>query len=389
MSLIITPQMFAKLDITVQKTLTDLLDQSVPVAEPVAKSKRVLSPEHLAKLKAGREAKQALKRLAKLAAAEDLTLPESIPVIETVIVTVPEPVAVTVAEPEPVSEQPVSEQPVSEPVQEAKPKRVLSPEHLAKMKAGRELKRLLKAAAAESEAVPVSEPAPTAVNVEDQVAVDEPIQEAKPKRVLSPEHLAKMKAGRELKKLLKAAAAEMEVAPVPVAAPEPVAAPVPEPVQEPVAEPVPVAVAVAEAKPKRVLSPEHLAKMKAGREAKKALKNQVATTAGPLIEFSGRPTTSPLRADPPLITPETLRPTLDIVSPEIEVVEYHLVAAEPVAVQEQPVAVQEQPVAAEVKSKKRGPKKLSEMTPDELLNHNIKVAERKAKRVTFQESAAV
>jgi hypothetical protein len=384
MSLIITPQMFAKLDITVQKTLTDLLDQSVPVAEPVAKSKRVLSPEHLAKLKAGREAKQALKRLAKLAAAEDLTLPESIPVIETVIVTVPEPVAVTVAEPEPVSEQPVSE-----PVQEAKPKRVLSPEHLAKMKAGRELKRLLKAAAAEMEAEPVSAPPPTPVTVQEPVAVQEPIQEAKPKRVLSPEHLAKMKAGRELKKLLKAAAAEMEVAPVPVAAPEPVAAPVPEPVQEPVAEPVPVAVAVAEAKPKRVLSPEHLAKMKAGREAKKALKNQVATTAGPLIEFSGRPTTSPLRVDPPLITPETLRPTLDIVSPEIEVVEYHLVAAEPVAVQEQPVAVQEQPVAAEVKSKKRGPKKLSEMTPDELLNHNIKVAERKAKRVTFQEAAAV
>jgi len=29
------------------------------------------------------------------------------------------------------------------------------------------------------------------------------------------------------------------------------------------------------------------------------------------------------------------------------------------------------------------------MTPDELLNHNIKVAERKAKRVTFQEAAAV
>lgn len=65
---------------------------------------------------------------------------------------------------------------------EPKKKRVLTAEHLAKMREGR--------AKAMAETSDPGAPAP-------------PVAEAKKKRVLTPEHLAKMKAGREAKKAIK------------------------------------------------------------------------------------------------------------------------------------------------------------------------------------------
>ena len=194
-----------------------------------------------------------------------------------------------------------------------------------------------------AEPVAVAEPAPEAVLVPAPEAVLVPAPEAvvvaKAKRTLSPEHLAKLKAGRELKKLLQLAAAEMEkdLPPAPVAQPE-VA---PEPVTE--AKPT-------EAKPKRTLSPEHLAKLKAGREAAKAKK--LASTEVTVTVTS----------------PEVPRPS-------IEIPQESIMPEEPV-----PVAV-----AEPVEKKRRGPKKLSDMTPEELAAHKLKVEERKAAKVTFKE----
>jgi 2-oxoglutarate dehydrogenase E2 component (dihydrolipoamide succinyltransferase) len=223
--------------------------------------------------------------------------------------------------------------PVADAKPDAKPKRVLSEEHLAKMKAGREAAKLKKqlAAAAEPPAPVVAAPLPVVAAPVPVVAVAVPVvAEEKPKRVLSPEHLAKLKAGREAAAAKKAAslvAAPLAV-PEPVAVPKPVAAdvtslmaelerlraaiahattPVPMAMAAPapmaMAAPVPMAApapssmmvvddslpeseAEAEAEPvvtppvkKRVLSPEHLAKMKAGRAAKKAEKAAAAMAA--------------------------------------------------------------------------------------------------------------
>ena len=133
-----------------------------------------------------------------------------------------------------------------------KPKKVLSPEHLAKLKAGREAAAAKKAAAA----APAEVAAPEA-------AAPAAVADAKPKKVLSPEHLAKLKAGREAAKAKKEAA-KAELVAVSIAAELVGHGEVPESVIE--------AAAVADAKPKKVLSPEHLAKLKAGREAAKAKK---------------------------------------------------------------------------------------------------------------------
>lgn len=309
MSIKITPKMFAMLDSNAQSAINGLF-----LAKPLAelKPKRVLSPEHLAKLKAGREAKQALKRLAKLAAAEDETLPESIPMVETVTVTVPETEPVAAVEQKKRGPKPLSTK-TPEELAAHKTK-------VAERKAEREAKKL-------AEPVAVAEPVPEPLPAPEPVVV----AEAKPKRTLSPEHLAKLKAGRELKKLLQLAAAEMEkdLPPAPVAEPE--------------VAPEPVVVA----KAKRTLSPEHLAKLKAGREAAKAKK--IAST---LVVTS----------------PEVPRPS-------IEIPEESIMPEEPV-----PVAV-----AEPVEKKRRGPKKLSDMTPEELAAHKLKVEERKAAKVTFKE----
>ena len=133
----------------------------------------------------------------------------------------------------------VTEVPV---VTEVKPKRVLSPEHKAKMQAGRV------AAKAKTEVPTDATPAEVA---------EAPV---KPKRVLSPEHIAKMQAGRV------AAKAKVD-------APE-----------------------VAEAKPKRVLSPEHIAKMQAGRKkkvdapavAEVAVAEVAVAEAADMIEVAGK-----------------------------------------------------------------------------------------------------
>ena len=121
----------------------------------------------------------------------------------------------------------------------------------------------------------------------------------------------------------------------------------PKVVAEPVAEPVAVAEddvatvasvpAVADAKPKRVMSDEQKAKMKAGREAAKAKK---AADAARVVAVS--------------------------------------MAAELMGHGEVPdeIAV----LMATPELKKRGPKKLEAMTPEELAKHNAKKAERQAKK---------
>ncbi len=306
MSIKITPKMFAMLDSNAQSAINGLF-----LAKPQAevKAKRVLSPEHLAKLKAGRE----LAKLKKALKTE-------------------EPVAAVAAV---VAEQPVATE--EQKKRGPKPLSTKTPEELAahktkvaERKAEREAKKL---------AEPVAAPEPVAV------AEPEPVVVAKAKRTLSPEHLAKLKAGRELNKLLQLAAAEMEkdLPPAPVAEPE--------------VAPEPVVVA----KAKRTLSPEHLAKLKAGREAAKAKK--LASTEVTVTVTS----------------PEVPRPS-------IEIPEESIMPEEPVPVA---VAVAE-PVLPEqpVEKKRRGPKKLSDMTPEELAAHKLKVEERKAAKVTFKEPVA-
>jgi hypothetical protein len=226
MSVVFTPEMFALLDSKTKQKVLAVASGTVD-----EKPKKVLSPEHLAKLKAGREAAAAKKAAEKAAAA-----PAEVPAPEA----------------------------AAAPVAAEKPKKVLSPEHLAKLKAGREAakakKEAEKAAAAPAEPVEAAE-----------VAVAAPVAAEKAKKVLSPEHLAKLKAGREAakakKEAEKAAAAE-----VPAAAPVPAPAEVAAAPAEVAAEPAEVAVAAPAEKAKKVLSPEHLAKLKAGREAAKAKK---------------------------------------------------------------------------------------------------------------------
>jgi hypothetical protein len=124
---------------------------------------------------------------------------------------------------------------------DAKPKRVLTEEHKAKMQAGRVAKKAAKAAES-VESVESAKP----VKAKKAAKVTEAEVAEKPKRVLTEEHKAKMQAGRAAKKAAKAAEAA-------------------EPVSEPVA-------ATLSEKPKRVLTEEHKAKMQAGRKAKKEAK---------------------------------------------------------------------------------------------------------------------
>ena len=227
MSVVFTPEMFALLD---SKTKQKML--AVASGTVNEKPKKVLSPEHLAKLKAGREAAAAKKAAA--AAPAEVAAPEAAA-----------PAAVA----------------------DAKPKKVLSPEHLAKLKAGREAakaKKEAEKAAPAPEAVAAPAPAKVVLNPEEE---DEPVAVAAPvaapvKKVLSPEHLAKLKAGREAAKAKKEAA-KAELVAVSIAAELVGHGEVPESV---------IAAAAAVEKPKKVLSPEHLAKLKAGREAAKAKK---------------------------------------------------------------------------------------------------------------------
>ena len=104
------------------------------------------------------------------------------------------------------------------------------------------------------------------------------------------------------------------------------------PTDAPVAPVVPVATDGAETKAKRVMSDEQKAKMKAGREASAAAKKATK---------DAEPVTEPVPV------------------------------AEPVQVTEP---------EAKPEAKKRGPKKLTDMTPEELAIHEARKAERKAKK---------
>jgi hypothetical protein len=326
MSIKITPKMFATLDSNVQAAISSLF-----LAKPVAevKAKRVLSSEHLAKLKAGREANQALKRLAKLAAAEDAALPESIPLVETVVVTVPEPVA-----------------PVEQKKRGPKPLASKTPEELAAHKTR----------VAERKAKKLVEPVLPETVLPEPVLVVE-LAEVKPKRALSAEHLAKLKAGREAAKAKKLAAA-----------PEPL----------PVAEP----------KPKRTLSPEHLAKLKAGREAAKAKKPVSPEAPRPTIDIplDSLVPDEPVVVEPVVsIIPEELAadkaPKVTFKEPVTEVQPTEVQPTEVQPTEVQPTEVQPTEVQPTVAGpKKRGPKPLASKTPEELLAHKLKLEERRAIR---------
>ena len=127
MSIVFTPEMFALLDSKTQKKMLAV------VSGTDAKPKKVLSPEHLAKMKTGREA-AATKKAAEKAAELVATAP-----LELVAVAPLEIVSVAPIELELVA-------PLVAPLVAEKPKKVLSPEHLAKMKAGREAAAAKKAA---------------------------------------------------------------------------------------------------------------------------------------------------------------------------------------------------------------------------------------------------
>ena len=109
-----------------------------------------------------------------------------------------------------------------------KPKKVLSPEHLAKMKAGREAKKAAKDA---------EKAAAGTESSSDEAAGGGgggggPVAAEKPKKVLSPEHLAKLKAGREAKKAAKDA--EKAVAEAEAKGESPIALSPPAPAEVPV-----------------------------------------------------------------------------------------------------------------------------------------------------------
>ena len=119
-----------------------------------------------------------------------------------------------------------------------------------------------------------------------------------------------------------------EAAPEVVVVAQPVAAPVAAPVAE-----------VADAKPKRVMTEEQKAKMKAGREAAKAKKEADAAR---------------------VVAVSTM--------------------AELMGHGEVPDDIAALTVAPEQQVKKRGPKKLEDMTPEERAKHDAKKAERQAKK---------
>ena len=116
--------------------------------------------------------------------------------------------------------------------------------------------------------------------------------------------------------------------------------------------------AVAEAKPKRVMTDEQKAKMKAGREAAKAKRTAEVDQTVANIEAT--------------IEAEIVAGASAKAAAEIALA----MAAELMGHGEVP-----EPVAAPVQQvKKRGPKKLEDMTPEERAKHDAKKAERQAKK---------
>ena len=258
---------------------------------------------------------------------------------------------------------------------QVKPKRTVSPEQLAAMKAGREAAKLKKTLKTE-ELVEQKKrgPKPLASKTPEELAahktrvaerkaereakklvetvLPEPVlvvelAEVKPKRALSAEHLAKLKAGREAAKAKKLAAA-----------PEPL----------PVAEP----------KPKRTLSPEHLAKLKAGREAAKAKKAVSPEAPRPTIDI---PLDSLVPDEPVVVEPVVSIIPEELAADKAPKVTFKEPVTEVQPTEVQPTEVQPTEVQPTVAGpKKRGPKPLASKTPEELLAHKLKLEERRAIR---------
>lgn len=157
-----------------------------------------------------------------------------------------------------------------------------------------------------------------------------PVKVRKPQSEETKADAALKRAATKAAKAIAAAGGEPAAEPV-VAAPEPAAAP-----------------AVAEEKPKKVLSEEQKAKMAAGRAAAKA-KKEAAAAAAPSAA-----------------------------------------AADAVPVADAVPAPEADGNASDTSSqKRRGPKKLSEMSPEERAAHDKKVAERKLAKAAAPAAAAV
>ena len=166
---------------------------------------------------------------------------------------------------------------------------------------------------------------------------------------------------------------------------------------------VPVAVAVAApapvAKPKKVLSPEHLAKMKAGREkaaeaakAAKAAKASVAPVAAVAAVAAPVPV-APVAAVAAAVAVAIFVNGIALSSEQIEedgcgnlrCLGCRVCTAIQRFKREGLSAVEYPPAAAgsvssDGAAKRKGPKKLTEMTPEERAAHDVKIAERKVAR---------
>ena len=183
--------------------------------------------------------------------------------------------------------------------------------------------------------------------------------------------------------LLKNPKAEVVAAapkPEEAAAPKPEEAAAPKP--EDAAAPKPEEAAAP--KPKKVLSPEHLAKMKAGREAKKAA---AAAGGGEKLWHSNltnqqlRDIYNPLLGKPMgLKNSDSATPDKKTLIAEIERLRAAPAQHDPLAEDTEPEEAAPAPVPVLAEKKKRGPKKQSDMTPDELAAYKAKKAAKAAKK---------
>jgi hypothetical protein len=188
----------------------------------------------------------------------------------------------------------------------------------------------------------------------------------KPKKTLSPEHIAAMKAGREKKAAeayeamtpeqkveYDAKKAKVVVKKVKVAAAAPA-----------MAAPVPIV-----EKPKKIISPEHLAAMKAGREKKEAEAYEAMTP-----EQKAQHDAKKAKAAAKKATASAKKAVAAVVAPVVAPV---VAVAVPVPTDG---SISDSASSSSGSAKKRGPKKLDDMTPEERAKHDAKIAERKAKK---------
>ena len=242
----------------------------------------------------------------------------------------------------------------------------------------------LQALVAMASLAPVAAPAPMHVLSERHSQMLEGIAamdlEKKEKKTLSPEHLAKMKAGREAAKLKKQLVATLEPAPL-VAAVEPVAevapvAKVSSKKGQPTAWADWVKKTLAENKDE-IAAYKQAAEQKAGASLKWVSENKgKASPEWQAFKATWAEThpkiVSVPASDVEEAVPEPVAVTAPLTLSLIKVVN------DTAAYQETETESDSEPVVTPPIKKKRGPKPLSEMSPTERATHDAKVAERKA-----------